>query len=429
MEEWTVCRLCLQSTEGSMKSLPDVTYNMIPFFNIYFELVGITFTDYPTFPGKICSSCEEQMHQAYKFREKCLETEDKLKELLNEGRDNFSIEFITTPKIVVDSLGKKPNIESEVKSTSDAEISKIKDEPEDEVDVDDADIVNFGGGNYLIHKKKPDQSSTTAASNTKKQLSQKKTEELKNRRIQCKKCERIYQGIEMFTRHRCVPINNVKDQQMITKGPDPDGKKTRTRSKPSKKIYKCEQCNKTFATTNNHMLHMDKHNNFLRYACDQCDKRFSTWINRRNHIYKVHLQKKFCECSECGMGFYKLWDLKKHITTEHLKLRPYQCEACGKTFKHPYTLKSHVETHNTSKTVSCEICGRQLKSRKTLIQHMSIHSEEKNYVCPVCSKAFTWNVTMKSHVRSAHPNDLHLLPPDGTIVNKRYLKKKAEMDG
>uniref|UniRef100_A0A1B0CB42 C2H2-type domain-containing protein n=1 Tax=Lutzomyia longipalpis TaxID=7200 RepID=A0A1B0CB42_LUTLO len=35
-----------------------ITYNMIPFFNLYYELMGIEPPEYSDFPSKICSSCE-----------------------------------------------------------------------------------------------------------------------------------------------------------------------------------------------------------------------------------------------------------------------------------------------------------------------------------------------------------------------------------
>ncbi|XP_055713860.1 zinc finger protein 224-like [Phlebotomus papatasi] len=413
MEQWSVCRLCLQSNEGIMKPLSDVTYNMIPFFNIYFELVGITFMDYPTFPGKICMSCEEQLYQAYRFREQCLETEDRLKEFLNEGSNNFANEFITSPK----NKEKKPFITIEgvfQGSSSDhasTEKINIKKEYDSEMEFDfpeyETTSTSIGDSNSYSLDKSKDAEDAKEDSKTKK--------EVPLQIILCKQCKGAFKGIVVFKKHNC----NMPGSSANTKP-------KRVRKEKPKKVYECTECQKIFQQSHAYMIHMDKHNNFLRYACDQCDKKFSTWLQRRNHVYRIHLKKAYCECSYCGKGYYKKHDLSVHINSAHLKTKTSQCDTCGKTFYNVKQFQKHLKNHGPQEKVQCKVCSKWLKNEKTLVQHMRIHSDEKNYICPVCSLEFTWNASLKSHVRSVHPDHVHLLPPDGTIVNKGYLKKLAE---
>uniref|UniRef100_A0A1B0D247 Uncharacterized protein n=1 Tax=Phlebotomus papatasi TaxID=29031 RepID=A0A1B0D247_PHLPP len=411
-DDWTVCRLCLQSNEGNMKSLPDVTYNMIPFFNIYFELVGITFTDYPTFPGKICSSCEEQMHQAYKFREKCLETEEKLKELLNEETTALNIEFIPTPKAT-----ESPFKIAAKDVTSNTEIQEITN--------------NSSTAKGTTNKSCPSKEDIQKKSSShKKSSSEKRTslKSLQSKSIQCKSCRRIFQGIELFKKHSCCFSDQNHQNQEEKSLETSTATKPKRQKSQIKKTYECEECNKKYLCQNSFMIHMDKHKNIQRYECYQCDKKFAHWIQKRKHVYKVHLKTAFCECNECGKGFYKIYDLKQHINSEHLKYFPFQCELCGKTFKQKFTLSNHMKLIHTTQTVTCKKCGKKLKNKRTLKHHMKTHRDEKNYVCPVCSRAFTCNFSLKGHVRKQHPDKVHLLPPDGTIVNKAFLKKMAEAD-
>jgi hypothetical protein len=43
----------------------------------------------------------------------------------------------------------------------------------------------------------------------------------------------------------------------------------------------------------------------------------------------------------------------------------------------------------------------------------------------VFSKLFAQNVVMRTHVEKLHPDKLHLLPPKGTVVNKKALEQQA----
>ncbi|XP_059612815.1 zinc finger protein 573-like [Phlebotomus argentipes] len=380
MEEWTVCRLCLKSSSDAMKSIPDLTYNMIPFFNIYFELIGVTFTDYAAFPGRICHLCEKNMIMAYKFREKCLETEEKLKEFLCEGSEISSTEFIVT------LAASKEDISKDLQDTSANQLAEIKTEEE-------SAVAEASDGQEFV-------------------VEETEAEEQHLQVIECKYCKKLFKNIKMFGKHVCRLSDMLQ-------------KSRKQKSTPARKIYECTKCQQTYNCRSAWMIHMDRHNNFLRYACDQCDKKFSNWLQRRNHVYRVHLKRKFCECSHCGKGFYKKHDLTVHMNAVHLKTAAFQCDTCGKTYHHPKNFRNHVKSHNPA-TVKCSVCGKVLKNEKTLVQHSRVHSAKKNYVCPVCSEAFTWNATLKSHVRRLHPDKVHLLPPDGTIVNRTFLRKLAE---
>ncbi|XP_059617728.1 zinc finger protein 420-like [Phlebotomus argentipes] len=403
MEDWAICRLCLQSSDA-LKPLPDVTYNMIPFFNIYFELVGITFTEYPTYPSRICQSCEGEMKQAYKFREKCLATEEKLKDLMmDEEAKEAPIEFITTQQADESIEFKEKLFEEEEKldeSTMDSLCESVdtkmtaSDEmksielPESPIEATD-ELPAIP--KRIVHK-----------------FSRRQLKEMESKNIQCRRCNGKFKGIELFKKHGCNATSERKQTEI----------------KP-KKVHTCPECGRSYSSRQCYNAHMDKvHTNNKRYECYDCGKKFFSWLQRRTHSYKVHLKKFHCECPHCGKGFYTQHSLTKHISGDHLNLKTYQCAVCGKTYKRADQLRDHERIHSGKKT--CEICGKLLNSTASLKQHLRTHTNERNYICPVCSKGFTCNFSMKTHVRKLHPSDVHLLPPDGTIVNQKYLKKLRE---
>ncbi|XP_055681873.1 zinc finger protein 567-like [Lutzomyia longipalpis] len=183
---------------------------------------------------------------------------------------------------------------------------------------------------------------------------------------------------------------------------------------------------------------MDLHNNTARYDCDECGKKFQHWRSRRTHMYKIHLQKPLCTCPHCGKGFYQVKYMKTHIQEHHpehssssgsqlikdkqtKENKAYQCDKCGKNFKSKGSFYDHQNVHKGA--VTCEICGKKLKTQKTYAKHMDIHSKTLNYVCPVCDMRFVRNIAMKRHVKKVHPDQIHLIPEKGTIVNQEFLKK------
>lgn len=399
MDEWSVCRLCLQSNDDTLKRFPEGAYNMVPYLNIFFELVGVTLREYPSFPALICSTCENQMVQAYKFREKCIETEDKLRNMLDERTGEMdTFEFITDAK---------QNTSLETKSVVQAE---------DNVN-ENQKLIEYCQRRYINFEKK---------------FAPEKIEKLKKKTIQCKRCNGFYKGIDLFKFHKCFenPSESVKPKKTvpIAEQESEEAKaerRKRAQYEASKKIYKCDQCDETFNHVSTFQMHKDRHENYLRYACEYCDKRFISWIQRRTHTYKKHLKKFYCTCAHCGKGYYTTYSLKLHIERKHI-VNTYQCELCGKTLITRKGLKNHRLTHNNTTKFTCEMCGKELKSHLTLKQHIKTHSGEKNYICPVCSRGFTCNFSLKTHVRKLHPDKVHLLPPDGTIANQKYLKKLAE---
>ncbi|GAB0091890.1 hypothetical protein DMENIID0001_067960 [Sergentomyia squamirostris] len=403
MEDWSVCRLCLQTSEV-LKDVSQITYNMIPFWNLYFEIFRSIFKDYDAFPGKVCTTCEYDFIHAYKFRERCLETEDKLKELLEDSNSGTNVEVI--PELFVVNVNEDESV----------------------------DKTNFPNEPLVEPEPEPEPEGLPAGPAKRDSITKHKfdnMEHLKNKVIKCKKCLERVMGIELFKKHRCDRCLRIKDMTIMNiavENPVRKRGKYKKKEKPPKpknKIFKCQKCPREFLCQSGLVYHNDQHENYKRFICEYCGKGFMDWSTRRSHIYRAHLKKKLFFCHHCGNGYYKKYYLSLHMERTHLK-SDHQCEICGTKFSSFTSMRAHFRTHK--KGGACDICGKVLKNAQTLKRHKESHAGLKNYVCKVCDMAFTSNCSLKNHIRKKHPDKVHLIPPYGTIVNKKYLENLEKYD-
>ncbi|XP_055713875.1 putative zinc finger protein 730 [Phlebotomus papatasi] len=282
MEEWSVCRLCLQSREEPLKYVSGTLHNSLPYRSIYFTVIGISLTDYKSFPTQICTRCEENMINAYSFREKCLETEEKLRELESWN--------MVIPEVNLDIAGK--SLEEKV---------------------------------HELHERDENVDCLDATEDFRNEQEAEFREEQEARKILCKRCKLVFRGFETFRKHKCR-------------------KERKIQSIKPKETKPCNICGKEIKGSH-YVQHMDYHNGIKRYECEYCGEKFYWWTARRTHIYKEHLKKKVCKCPYCPKEFYITGQMNIHIKQLHSDNPDYQCEKCGKEFKVERSLKKHLLTH------------------------------------------------------------------------------------
>ncbi|GAB0091891.1 hypothetical protein DMENIID0001_067970 [Sergentomyia squamirostris] len=365
MEDWSVCRLCLESTEDSMKFLSSITSEQTSFPKMYFDLVGLKFIEYPSLPGQICKPCEEILVNAYKFRQKCIETEKKLENLLGSNGEKTIVHEPEEPA--------ENNVHIQIVA-----IEPLAPEPD-----------------------------------------------LENRSIRCKRCKEIVIGITLFKKHKCPRKNqggppggsaaklrvvtnlsssdtswdaNATGEMVLERQTDNNDKK-----KPSQsKIWKCEICKKFYRSKLSFTQHMDKHTNFKRLECSHCEERFSDPVERRTHIYREHLKMAFCKCHICGKEYNTKAALRSHLN-KHARNKEYQCPECGEKCSTASTLRAHQNTHLDIQDRRCEYCGKVFPYMKDFVLHIRTeHKEKAVYVCPKCSGEFLCELLLKRHMDMVH---------------------------
>ncbi|GAB0095214.1 hypothetical protein DMENIID0001_105700 [Sergentomyia squamirostris] len=373
MEEWAVCRLCLESREEELKSIMDCNFDETPYYDIFFTIVGINLMDYSAVPTKICSLCEDEMIKAFEFRRKCLETEEKLKDLKNpEITGTKTIEFVSALDGVKSGKIEVTKIEK-VKLQSLEESVEHEEESEylQEIDLDEV---------------------------TKDE----------NLRIRCKSCKVFFDGMDVFKSHICgkPKIESVENEE------------GGARNEP---FFKCYKCSKTFIGRSYFMAHLDQHaERKIRHRCTYCNMEFSSTVARTSHIHREHLKTPSCHCPFCGKGFYDKNRRTNHIRDKHTNPSVYQCDRCGKELNSSISLNSHMKQHTDE--VTCEICGRKLKNQRTFEHHMALHTSEKKFTCSVCSGhvAFRTNPQLRKHMQTAHPNEM--IYDTGTSTAVKFMQ-------
>ncbi|XP_055681810.1 zinc finger protein 567-like [Lutzomyia longipalpis] len=357
MEEWTVCRLCLESGDEALKAFTGCTFQETSYFNIFLSVVGVTLTDYAAFPMRICPQCENDMLRAYEFRRKCLETEEKLKDLKSaeEGGGGKSIEFVSA-------------LESSTKSGEHTGFSKASKHDE-----------------YATQSVIPQATSRHGTSTD---------EDDKNvaLKIRCKICKGIFSEMETFRSHQCGKPKTYIDTISGESG------------EQNEPFFKCNKCGKTFIGRSYFMAHLDQHTERkIRHRCNYCNMEFNSTVTRTTHIHREHLKTPSCHCPYCGKGFYDKNRRTNHIRDKHTNPSIYQCDRCGKELNSSISLSSHMKQHTDE--VTCEICGKKLKNIRTFEHHMALHTTEKKFTCPVCSHAFRTNAQLRKHTQQVHAGE------------------------
>ena len=111
---------------------------------------------------------------------------------------------------------------------------------------------------------------------------------------------------------------------------------------PSKKIIKCNVCNKILSSVRSLKRHVDSYHQNPQ-KCDICDKFFRNAQELSQHK-KSHLGY---ECAVCGNKYTTADSLRAHKNKKHPNpdqqhsSEPVTCELCEKTFKNSDGLKTH----------------------------------------------------------------------------------------
>ena len=179
-----------------------------------------------------------------------------------------------------------------------------------------------------------------------------------------------------------------------------------------KKKHQCNTCGQLFKEKNALRRHQVQHFDELKHVCDLCGKTYNRLHTLSLHM-ATHSGSKSHKCQHCGNSYYTNEHLQKHInrchtdkcTTEGVLI----CTACGKTYRNNYMLREHMISHSTDRPHLCKICGRSFKSMRNLREHERRHNTEtfsRDFQCQKCYRRFKLKKHLNVHMKTIHcPED------------------------
>ncbi|XP_034660275.1 gastrula zinc finger protein XlCGF57.1 [Drosophila subobscura] len=237
--------------------------------------------------------------------------------------------------------------------------------------------------------------------------------------LSCPHCPKTYQGPKTLERHI------ARQHKPVDPEVEADYGMCRVLDSKPQPVYKCEQCEHTFFTKMNLVMHMKEYHKIRRQAaisaasasftCVECDmelprlrlldehmlkvhggpacvvckRRYKTRHELRRHQLR-HNSERNVECSHpgCGKRFFTNRHMRNH-TKVHTQEKNFVCENCGYSCRNKETLRVHIRSHTGERPFGCTVCDKRFPSHSGLREHMAMHSTDRPFVCNVCDATFS----------------------------------------
>lgn len=192
------------------------------------------------------------------------------------------------------------------------------------------------------------------------------------------------------------------------------------------KLYKCEQCDRSFSKRSHLERHLYAHSNEKPFSCSHCNKGFTTQQQLRRHEI-THTKSFTCPHPSCDATFYKHPQLRSHILAVHEE--KLTCQHCSKSFQRPYRLRNHIAKHHNPEVENpyqCSFtrCSMSFKTWSQLQTH--IKNDHPKLQCPICDKFCVGENGMVMHMR-VHDNNLVARNWKCGICNNISFAKKCDL--
>ncbi|TPP57269.1 Gfi1 protein [Fasciola gigantica] len=217
----------------------------------------------------------------------------------------------------------------------------------------------------------------------------------------------------------CSNSSSVEDSEILTNS----GEKT---EHGRKRVFKCDGCNKYFATAHGLEVHVRRaHGGKRPFECQLCQKTFGHAMSLYQHE-AIHCPDRHFQCHECGKMFKRSSTLSTHLLI-HSDTRPYPCQYCGKRFHQKSDMKKHTYTHTGEKPYVCLQCGKAFSQSSNLITHSRKHTGFKPFSCVHCLRAFQRKVDLRRHIETQHDPTATDSPKTSGDMNESSVSLRSEV--
>lgn len=452
------CRICLDEPKRtiSLESSSKILGKTYSYIELYQNVSGITLVS--TGPQQLCKACGANLVQAYELKKKIEESERLLQTLVDDvivvAKENDAI--VTEPLIKeerVESLDDSMDFDFGATIEADVDAVSVKVESEESFASFTDDEKLIGAHNL---RKRPKKQLVVKPVEKKRKIKRPKQEQ-QPLSLKCSICSQIFSKKFDFRNHYRVlhagqEIKCPNCTRVFTDANEFDKHVRHGHKKRNREKTLCPHCAKVMLNTSiqEHIksIHEEHHREYicdlcgvrakskdiltghmkfkhqnLTYNCRYCPETFKNKGTRRTHEIRFHTFDYKHQCNICEKKFMTNAQLKKHRVI-HTGEKPHCCDICSMRFSFRAGLKDHMATHAETRDFICEICTNAFKNMKALRKHKAVH-EERNYECPVCGQKFLENKTLRAHCTHSHPD--YVLPPPGTVMNKKALARVGEI--
>ncbi|XP_050086766.1 zinc finger protein 850-like [Anopheles aquasalis] len=208
---------------------------------------------------------------------------------------------------------------------------------------------------------------------------------------------------------RLENLNALKDHQALRspsncicaicgiKKPSRSAMLDHERSHTGERPYRCELCDKTFASLSCLRSHQKCHVP-REYECSTCNEQFARLENLKRHFRLKHGEATF-KCEICAKMFKTRDKLSAHIRI-HTGEKPYKCrtEGCDRWYTNTADRRRHeMAGHTLERPHPCRYCGAAFVRKRQLVIHERRHTGDRPYSCEKCGKTFVEATALRKH--------------------------------
>jgi len=388
----SLCRICLihleQGVSHDLFLVPDLVRKLV-------SLTSLEADQSDGFPKKLCAQCFTKLNDLHDFRELCVGSIKRFKEMVTSNRITPMGDF---EPVAEDSepMGRQeeqasfdPLLNHKMELIeNEEEVFKMLNTVDREPEEHDQEDSSSEEENEELNKK-PEE---TFSSDDEQPLARRRRIPGDERRLQrlisCPICQQKFKKPSKFEEH-------MKHHNDLLP-------------------FQCEEdsCRKGFTTAGALRLHVDyahtKKADEIPCTVEGCRLVFPRLRLLTIHLKKVHNQARVSAprveqpCGECGAVFRCPVALKKHMYKHTGEELPYPCNICGKGFHINSALKNHLLRHAGIKNYVCPYCGVGKTTRQEWSKHLLTHTQEKQFKCHICDHATHTKRALDSHVKIVH---------------------------